>query len=295
MYPSRSIWGLEVTDLDSPFERLWLTMTGRQWQDAMFPQDIDTVEEIFTYTDRLLSYEFSIPMLLCAVLGVAVTLCRKPKLGLFWLVAFTTILFFILNYQPPDKYVFYLPTYLLVAVAIGCGTGSLLEWAHRHLVAARKRRYFLLLYLLAAALLVLVIVRPSATMRWQALQDGAATFVQENYAYPIHDLKEPRRRAVSRIENLPENAVVISDWRALYTMYYLAHVERMRPDVTIMEASPYGGRGMVAASLIQALEEALQEERPVFTDSVYGNLSDHFRVAPALDGRWFRLSLPDTD
>jgi hypothetical protein len=295
IYPSRSIWGLEVTDLDSPFERLWLTMTGRQWQDAMFPQDVDTVEEIFTYTDRLLSHEFSIPMLLCAVLGVAVTLRRKPKLGLFWLVAFTTILFFILNYQPPDKYVFYLPTYLLIAITLGCGAGSLLEWAHQHLVAARKRRYLLPLYLLAVTLLVLLVVRPSATISWQALRDGAATFVQEDYAYPIQDLEEPKHRATGKIENLPENAVVISDWRALYTMYYLAHVERMRPDITIMEASPYGGRGMVADSLIQMLEEALREGHPVFADRVYGNLRSHFRVSPALGGQWYRLSLPDTD
>ena len=291
IYPSRSIWGLQVTDLDSPFERLWVTITGRQWQDAMFPQDVDTASEFFTYIGRLLSYEFSIPMLLCTLLGMIALLRVRPKLGMFWLATFAVTLFFILNYQPPDKYVFYLPTYLLVTVAIGCGAGFLLEWTHRYLLATRRHRYLAPLYLLAVALAVLMVVHPSIALRWQALRDGAATFVQEDYAYPIDDLEEPRRRASGKIENLPENAMVISDWRALYTMYYLAHVERMRPDITIMEASPYGGKGMVADTMIQVLEEALEEGRPVFADRVYENLRNHFRVLPALGGQWYRLSL----
>jgi hypothetical protein len=83
--------------------------------------------------------------------GATVLLHAKSKLGVFWLVAFVTILVFNLNYQPPDKYIFYLPTYLLVTVATGCGVGSLLEWVHRHLVAARRRRYLLPLYLLPAS------------------------------------------------------------------------------------------------------------------------------------------------
>jgi len=294
IYPSRSIWGLEITDLDSPFERLWLTITGRQWQSAMFPQDIDTADEVVIYIDRLLGYEFSIPMILCAILGVTALLHSRPQLGVFWLVAFFSTLVFILNYQPPDKYIFYLPTYLLVTVAIGCGAGSVLEWAHRHPVA-RKRRYLLPLYLLAVALLVLMVARPSAALRWQALQDGAATFVHEDYAYPIEDLRVPRHLATWKIQSLPENAVVISEWRSLYTMYYVAHVERMRPDITIMEASPYGGEGMVADTLNQTLEEALQEGRPVFADRVYGNLRDHFRVLPAAGGQWYRLSRLRTD
>ena len=293
IYPSRSVWGLEATDLDSPFERLWVTMTGRQWQDAMFPGDIDRVDEFVAYCDRLLSYEFSTPMLLCAMLGVNALLHTKPKLGACWLVAFATTLYFILHYQPPDKYIFYLPTSLLIAVAMGAGAGSLLEWAHRHLVALRKRRYLVSLYLLVVALLVLMVVRPSVASRWQALRDGAATFVQEDYAYPIDNLEEPRLLASWKIDNLPENALLISDWRALYTMYYLAHVERLRPDITILEASPHGvGEGMVANTLIQELQDALREGRPVFANHVYRNLRDHFRVQPALGGEWYGLSLP---
>jgi len=296
LYPSRSLWGLEATDLDSPLERLRLTMAGRQWQDAMFPGDLDIADEIVIYCDRLISYEFSPLMLLCAMLGVTVMLHIVPQLGVFWLVAFATILYFILHYQPPDKYIFYLPTSLLVAIATGCGAGSLLEWAHQHLVAVRKRRYLAPLYLLAVVLLVLMVVRPFGASRWQALRAGAATFVQEDYVYPLHNVEEPRRMTTWKLKSLPDNALLIVEWRALYTMYYLAHVEQLRPDITILEASPHGAEGgMVADTLIQELKDALREGRPVYAERVYGNLRDHFRVQPALGGEWYRLSLPKTN
>jgi len=157
----------------------------------------------------------------------------------------------------------------------------------------RKRRYLVPLYLLAVAFLALMVVRPCGASRWQALRAGAATFVQEDYVYPLYNLEEPRRMTTWKLQSLPDNALVIMEWQALYTMYYLAHVEQLRPDITILEASPHGAEeGMVADTLIQGLKDALQEGRPVYADRVYGNLRDHFRVQPALGGEWYRLSLP---
>ena len=296
LYPSRSLWALEITYLDSPFERLWVTATGLQWQDAMFPEKVDAVDEFVTYCGRSIDYEFSMLMLLCALLGGTVMLHTLPQLGVSWLIALSTTLFLILNYQPPDKYIFYLPAHLLVAVAIGSGAGSLLEWAHRHLVTVRKRRYLVPFYLLAVALLVLMVVRPFGASRWQALRAGAAAFVKEDYVYPLRSPEEPRRKTSWQLRSLPDDALLIMEWRALYTMYYLAHVERLRPDVTILEASPHGAEGgTVADTLIQTLKDSLRDGRHVFADRVYRNLRDHFRVLPALGGEWYRLSLPRTD
>ena len=293
-YPSRSIWGLEAADMDTPFERWVLTVTGRQWQDAMFPGSSGFLwDGLMKYGERLWTQEFSPLILAGALLGLAVMLCTTPQLGGFVLLAFVTMLFFILNYEPPDKYIFYLPTYVLIAVALGTGVGFPLEWAQRHLAA--RQRLYLPLYLLAVALLGWMIVQPYGASRWQALRAGAATFVQEDYAYPLADLEEPRLTAHWQLKQLPDHALLIAEWRALYTMYYLAHVEGERPDITIMEASPHGGEGLVADTLIQVLEDAMQEGRPVFADRVYGNLRDHFRVLPASGGQWYRFSLPKTD
>jgi hypothetical protein len=194
-----------------------------------------------------------------------------------------------LSYTFWSQAIFYLPTSLLIAIATGCGAGSVLEWAHRHLVV-RKRRYLAPFYLLAVAFLVLMVVRPYGASRWQALRAGAATFVQEDYVYSLYNLEEPRIVTTWKLKSLPDNALVIMEWRALYTMYYLAHAEQLRPDITILEASPHGAEEeMVADTLIQELKNALREGRPVYADRVYGNLRDHFRVQPALGGEWYRL------
>jgi hypothetical protein len=216
------------------------------------------------------------------------------RLGIFVVVAFVTVLFFILNYQPPDKYVFYLPSYVLVATATGTGAGALLELARRYLVVPGRRRYLMVLYVGAVALLAWGTVRPFGVSRREALQAGAATFVQEDYVYPLQNLEEPRRVWSWQLEQLPDDVLLITDWRALYTMYYLAHVEGLRPDVRIVEASPHPGRGMVADSLVQELKDVLQEGRPVYARDVYRNLG-HFRVLPAPGGDWYRVSLPGTN
>jgi hypothetical protein len=292
---SRSIWGLQATDLDSPMERMWVTVTGVQWQDAMFPGGDDFISEaLATYVDRLLDYEFTLGMLLCAVLGLMVMERTAPQLFGFVLTALITMLYLILHYEPPDKYIFYLPTYTFIALAIGAGAGFLLELTQRNRLA-RRGHWRWALQLPVVVVLVLIVAEPYAPSRWQALQDGAATFVSEEYAYPVHNLEEPRLMAGWSLRQLPDNAVLIVEWRALYTMYYLAHVERARTDIRIMEASPHGGEGMIAESLIQELQSALQEGKPVLTDRVYGRLRDHFRVQPALGGQWYRLSSPRTD
>jgi 4-amino-4-deoxy-L-arabinose transferase-like glycosyltransferase len=292
---SRSIWGLSAADLDTPFERFVATFTGLQWRDAMFPGGDDFFwEALGRYAERVLTQEFTWVLLLLALLGLEVTLRRLRRLGVFVLVTFVTTLYFVLNYEPPDKYIFYLPTYLFVAIAIGAGAGVLLDLVYRQ-VAVRKSRLYLVVYLLIAVTLAVVVLKPYGDSRWEALRSGAATFVQEEYAYPLYDLGEPRRTASWQLRYLPENAVLIMEWRALYTLYYLAHVEQRRTDITIKEASPYGGEGMVAESLVQELKDALQEGRPVYTDRVYGGLREQLRVQPALGGEWYGLSLPKAD
>lgn len=295
LYPSRSIWGLQDSDLASPIGRLWLTVSGRQWQDAMFPGGDDFFSGALAYyAERLLNYEFTPLMLLCALLGLEVMVRTVPNLGVFVLVAFATMLYPILNYEPPDKYIFFLPTYLFVALAIGAGASFVLNLVHGR-PARRKSLWRLVLYVLEVVLLALMVIKPFGASRRQALQAGIADFVTENYAYPVYHLEEPRRTATWKLANLPDDAVLIMEWRALYTMYYLAHVEGERPDITIKEASPHGGEGMVADTLIDELKTALWEGRPVLTDRVYRGLRDHFRVRPALGGGWYRLSLPGSD
>jgi hypothetical protein len=293
MLPSRSIWGLSSSDLNTPIKRFIVTVSGLQWQGAMFPEGHSFWEALGEYVDRLVSYEFSPLLILAALLGLEVMLRTTPVLGLFVVGAGVTMLFLVLNYEPPDKYIFFLPTYVVATLAMGSGMGSLLDLTGRRLT--RRKPWLFLIHGMFVLVFVWVVVHPYWESRREALSAGAATFVSEDYVYPVDNLEEPRRSATWQIQVLPDQAVLISDWRRLYAMYYLAHAERARPDILIYEAAPYGSGGQVAETLIEELQLALIDGRPVFADRIYSNLRRQFRVQPALGGAWYRLSLLGAD
>lgn len=290
LYPSRSLWNLQPGDLSSPFQRMWLTVTGLQWQNVMFPGGrFSLLKEMGIYGDRLARVEFSPPMLLLAGIGLVVMLITRPTLGALMPLTVVCSLFFVLNYQPGDKYVFYLPTYIPIAVTLGVGTGFLLELVHRHLVAAQGRRY-LLVSLLPVAFFFTTVAQPYGAARWESLRSGVAGFVKEDYAFPVKNLQEPRRVAERRLSGIPPNAVLVLEWRSLYTAAYIAHVERGQTDILFLEAMPYGHKGRVAITLVAELTERLSEGRPVYVDKRYPGLED-FRILPAPLSDLYRLTL----
>ncbi|MEJ5308409.1 MAG: DUF2723 domain-containing protein [Anaerolineae bacterium] len=321
MVSSRSAWGLELTDMDNVFERWWLTFMSAQWRSAMFPEDASFAVSISNYLTRVLSQEFSLWMIGFAVLGLgeinhsARQLARRSgnpdlddaktrakafiksiptapalSLGVFMVVAYLVMVAFILNYHPGDEYVFYLGTYIYIATAIGVGIGRTLEWAKRFL--AKRKNWTRRLYPLVAVLCALIVVTPYAGPRWEALKAGKGTFVQETYPYPLENLREPRMIYTMRLQLLPENAFVVMNWRAVYTMYYLAHVEKLRPNIILKEATPFGSNGQIADSLLAEIIETVRAgDRPVYVDQVYPGLRNHFRVLPGAGGNFYRLTL----
>jgi hypothetical protein len=318
LYPSRSVWGLEATDLDGVFERWWLTVSGVQWQNVMFPEDESFIDSLSLYLGRVVYQEFSPLLVVFALVSLNAhrwllpkraadftgnrpvrtdkkpfTLDYRKSLGAFMLLALLVMLAFVLNYYPGDKYIFYLPTYLLIAVAIGAGIDRVLGWVGPP--PEEDGRWYHKLYPVVVLLLVVIVLRPHLALRRQAIEAGKATFVQHTYPYPVENLEEPRQLTQIRLTLLPEDAFLVMNWRALYTTYYLAHVEGMRPQITIKEATPHGSDGRIADTLLQEMEETARAGRPVIVDQVYPGLRDRFRVMPAPGGRMYRLTIPDAD
>ena len=320
LYPSRSVWGLTEAELDNVFTRWWLTVMSVQWRDVMFPEGTSAAVIISEYLTRVLSHEFSLWMIGFALLGLgeinhaarqlagrtgnpelvtpktrarafvkAIPTAPALSLGVFMVVAYLVKLVFILNYHPGDKYVFYLTTYIFVATAIGVGIGRTLEWAKRFL--AKRKPWMCALHPLLAVLCALVVITPYAGARWEALQAGAGTFVWDTYPYPLEDLHAPRQIYTMRLLLLPDDAYVVMNWRALYAMYYLAHVEGLRPNIVIKEATPYGSDGQIAATLLEEITDTVRAGRPVYVDQVYPGLRDHFRVMPTAGGNFYRLTM----
>lgn len=292
LYPSRSLWGATAADLDTFLERVYATVVSIQWRGAMFSGGVDfAIDSFKSYWQWLLGHDFTILMLLLSLVGFFAILRSKPIHGGFMLIAIGTLLFFIANYNTSDRQVFYLATYIFLAVAIGAGIGYILDKIQQAL-GIRSATLSKAVYTSTAILLTLVILLPTASVRWDALRAGSTNFVTEDYAYPIYDLSEPRRIAEERMLCLPDDALLVLDWRTLYATYYLSYVEQGRKGLQIYEASPYPSNWALPETLLEEVKAAVQSGRLVYSDQEYSNLRPIFRLIPVTACNLFRLSIP---
>ncbi len=289
LIPSRSIWGLSREALARPWTRFWVTVTGLQWQTAMFADGWAGMQRALgDYWTRLVTREFTRFTVGFALVGAAAML-RAPRagherrrVGSFTLGAYLFVLALLLNYRPGDWHVFLLPAHLLLAVAAGVGMGQALR-AVRGFGVGRVAEITLVVVLLV------LLLAPAAMPRWDALADGRAHFSEEDYVYPVYNPDEPRSAATLRVALLPDRAMVLLEWRMLYAVTYMAHVEGHRPGLIPIEATPYGSEGRVAASLVTLIEETLAAGIPVYTDQLYEPLGDHFGSRRAIAGTMVQL------
>jgi hypothetical protein len=288
--PSRVLWNLQPDDFNSPFKRLKMTVISAQWGKSLFPGgDFSFNDELENFGGRLLGLEFPPLVLLFALAGLVVMLVTHPIRGAFYPLAFLFSLFIILNYRVGDKYVFYLSLYIPLTVAVGAGIGFILDRVHLYLGPEEGRGYRML-YLLPVLFFFSMVVQPTAAVRWHALRSGLADFVTEDYAFPVKNLEEPRFKAQMFLTGIADNAVLVMDWRELFSTAYLAYVERRQTNILFFEAMPYGNQGEVASTLIDQLTGYLQEGRPVYVEQKYPGLDKNFRILPAY-GQLYKLSL----
>lgn len=292
MIPSRDAWNLEASDLDTALERFWVSISGVQWRDAMLPEDVDYNESLAVFFEDYLSREYSLPVLILAFLGgLAALLWHSRKfllVGIALLVAFSAALI----YHPGDKYIFFLPVYLLVGLLAGVGAGYLVAWVGVLLPNALLSRITRIVLTLA---LIALCILPLLDSRWQAVQTGESHFVEETYSYPVEDLAQPRRQAECAVSKVVEDdAFLVLGWRALYSIYYVAHVEQDRTGLVIREARPHGTQ-VITENLRDDIATQIASGRVVYVDNedpvlrrdytftrVEGDCSDYnlFRLEP---------------
>ncbi len=272
LYPSRDAFGLDEADFSNRLGRFWWSVTGLQWRDRMLSPDVNYGEQADEFFNTLLPREFAPPALLLAGLGLLITWLRRRRqvtlLALTLLPAFFSALF----YDPGDKFIFYLPTYILLAVFMAIALDRLVGWLERIVPLRRIAQPCLV------ALLLVLCIQPVASARWQAMQTGNAAFVEERYPYP-DDLTEPRRVAACVIDAVEPNALILADWRQLWAIYYLAQVKNQAPDLILYEPRPYG-TVEVTDSLLADIRAALDAGRPVYTDNRDRRLRSSFTLRP---------------
>lgn len=275
IYPSQDAWGLQATDLDTVPERFWISVSGYQWRDRMLPADVSYPQAFESFFEDELAREYAVPTMLLALLGVFATLAQHRRrfalVGTALLIAFAAGLV----YFPGDKYIFYLPVYLLVAVFAGVGAGTLIAATRWVLPAAIPRA---VPALILTVVLVVICVQPFMDRRWRAIQNGRSGFVGEDYVFPVSRLSEPRQRAECAVSLVAESeALLVLDWRALYSIYYIAHVEQGRTGLVIYEALPYPARELTA-NLLEEIADRVRNGDVVYVDNTYPALDRNFTL-----------------
>ncbi len=269
-YPSRDAWGLTEADFESPVQRLWMSVSGYQWRDAMLRPDLDYGQEIGSFFNEYLPRELTTPALILGIIGLPLAGYIHPRKALLLAIGVVTVLAAALSYSPGDKYIFFLPAYVLFAPFIGVSVDWLAAWAGRILSFRTDRRV-----LEGAVILVLLAISigPFFDSRWQAVQTGRSLFVTDRYPYPVEDLTMPRQEAECAAASAPEpDAYLIMGWRVLYSTYYIAHVEQGRTGLDLREARPYG-TDRITPSLLAEMDAALEAGRAVYADQRYPEMN----------------------
>lgn len=271
-YPSRDAWGLSAADFESPVQRFWMSVSGYQWRSAMLRPDLDYGQEIERFWNAFLPREFTTPALILGLIGLPLAAFVRLRKWALLVLGMVTVLAAAISYSPGDKFIFFLPAYVLFAVFIGTGADGLARSGSRLIPHRAVRRV-----VEGAAIIALLVVslQPFLESRWQAVQTGRSLFVTDRYPYPVDDLRRPRREAECAAASAPErDAYMIMGWQVLYSTYYVAHVEQGRTGLDLREARPYG-TDRIVPSLLAEMQAALDAGRPVYTDQRYPELSDY--------------------
>ncbi|HUV74707.1 MAG TPA: DUF2723 domain-containing protein [Anaerolineae bacterium] len=220
---------------------------------------------------RALLDQYPAPALLLATLGIIYLPWRRDSThgyptwreGLFLLLAFGAYVAFGLSYNVPDISLFLIPSYMIIAIALGVGVFALrrsLEelLGRKHLAVPQLRRQ-----LIASAILTVVGILPLG-LAWTNLPKVDRSDARAGYDWGRYVLQQ----------DLPAHSVLLADSEKMAPLHYLQRVERLRPDT---ETGVFPDEETNRAEL----EARLREGRPVLLA----------RFLPELEGTYHLRSL----
>jgi len=186
-----------------------------------------------------LLYQFPLTLPL-AVSGVWSLWRSERPLCIYLALAGLGSALFAFDFQVPDRYVFYLPAYLIVALFIGEGAAPILKRrpARGRLLAAAVAAP-LALYLLLPLGLNALDLNPLGLRDLPYRNGNLFHLLPAKTAY-----WGPRTFGETVLRSLPAGALLLADATIRQNLLYLQSVERLRPDVEVVEI--YAGQGRQA-------------------------------------------------
>lgn len=258
--PGLSLWEMTPADVDSPWERLIWQFKVPQFKQFMFA-DMDTImpEQAEAYW-KALPDEFAWVTIGMAGLGLAATVLRRWRFGVLMVLALVGQYFYTFNYPIWDFYVFYIPSYTLLAVLASAGTGLLFLAVDR----LPSRVSTLIRPVLGLGLVALALF-PFLPDRLEAVKVGRLDFPNEQY--PVHWTDEGYHAYISQIvSSLDQDAIVFTDWGKLFPLYYAAQIEQEREDLQFLETYPQDDALGISQSTIELIGQNL-ELHPIYFDT----------------------------
>ncbi len=292
--PSRETWGLQGTDLDSEPERFWISVSGYQWRDRMIPNDVNYGKAFDSFLKENLAKEYATPTLLLAILGAIFLLIKTRRWFTFFGIAVLVTFSAGFLYFPGDKFIFYLPFYVLLAILSGIGAGALIAIGERILRLRPATPAKTVIVLILTVALMAACTAQFMASRWRSIERGLSGFVKEDYVYPVLHPHEARSAAECALSKIPEtDALLVLEWRALYAIYYIAYLEQGRTGIVIHEALPYPAK-VITQTLQTEISERLHNGEAVYVDDSYSPLSGLYKMTPVVGNcssyRLFKLS-----
>ncbi len=256
--PSRSAWGYQATELNTPFERLAFDLSGRQFRSLMFADPGKTMPRLSEqYLDGL-PHELTQWVIGLAGIGLLGLFVRRWRVAVLFLLALATYFVYTFNYDLWDLYVFFIPSYILIAILAGAGLGWLVDGLRRFVPWPAAR---LVVEPALAVAVVVVGVWPIFSPNMLLIRLGQPIFDVDGY--PASNVAGLHSLATAVVRGLDQDAIVFTEWHWLYAYYYAAYLEQGRTDLMFIETVPYNKGSGMAASIIPYVQEHLASH-PIF-------------------------------
>lgn len=222
--PIRSAMNPDSMEFDpSSPGRLWALVSGRELNDNLIGlRPADLASKLGNYSGYLFD-NLNWAVLALAAVGLVALVRRDRAAAAFTGLLFTGWLVHALAYNILDVHIYFIPTYLILAIWAAFGAGTILGGV-RSLAREDSRRLIGASYALVAAALLLF----------------AAIGTVETYAEVDRSDSERGRRTIEAVaDNVEPGATVIHHRSALW---YMVLVEERRRDLTLLDPYyPSGG------------------------------------------------------
>ena len=73
----------------------------------------------------------------------------------------------------------------------------------------------------------------------------------------------PREHTEALVNTLPGHTLAFVEWHMLYSLYYVAHIERGRTDLRFVCLVTQDGKRSIAVSALRLIDDTLEQGHPV--------------------------------